>query len=388
MRVSCSGCARLSRRVAAPGVDAPGSGFADRFAAAVDAHRFVLVEAGEAGERRDRRAVGDEPVFRRIGVGVPERHRADHALVGRERQLALDHAVELQERRLRAGVEAAGARRDHHVLQEHPVVEPASPLEIAVDREDQPDRRVEEEVVAPVLAVHAGLVAAVDAEEPVQVPADPAPSPEIGLVPFDRIVAVLLRVRVLLVAVRAQDRVRERLPALAGQDVNMPRLGVGAAGRAARHGQDLLDRRARHRGGQERAHRAPRRDRAVHRRDVVDRRGRRHAEAAAASGCRRVSDDGVDDGRDAFPARRRGLQHLDRRRPGAPQPEHFLEIAHGDLGRRQVALAHDQDVGDLEDAGLDRLHVVAESGRTDDEPRVGELARSRLRTARRRPSRR
>ena len=40
--------------------------------------------------------------------------------------------------------------------------------------------------------------------------------------------------------------------------------------------------------------------------------------------------------------------------------------------RRQVALAHDQDVGDLEDARLDRLHVVAQPGRADDDAGVGQ----------------
>ena len=80
----------------------------------------------EAGERRDGRAFGDEPVLGRVGIGVAERHRADHALVRRQRKLARDDAMEFQERHLRTGVEAARARRDHHVLQEHPVVEPAA----------------------------------------------------------------------------------------------------------------------------------------------------------------------------------------------------------------------------------------------------------------------
>ena len=37
-----------------------------------------------------------------------------------------DDAVELRERGLRAGVEAAAARRDHDALQEHAEVEPAA----------------------------------------------------------------------------------------------------------------------------------------------------------------------------------------------------------------------------------------------------------------------
>ncbi len=61
------------------------------------------------------------------------------------------------------------------------------------------------------------------------------------------------------------------------------------------------------------------------------------------------------------------------RRVTATKPEHVLELADRDVGGRQVALAHDQEIGDLEDAGLDRLHGVALSRRTDDEPGIREL---------------
>src|SRR5436309_1397708 len=85
---------------------------------------------------------------------------------------ALDGRSLSRESGLRAGVESAPARRDHHVLEEHAEVEPAALPHDPVDREHEADRRVEELVVAPVLRVHALLVGLGDAEEAVQVPAD------------------------------------------------------------------------------------------------------------------------------------------------------------------------------------------------------------------------
>ena len=72
-----------------------------------------------------------------------------------------------RERHLRAGVEAASARGDHDVLQEHPVVEPAADLENAVDGEDQAHRRIEKQVVAPLLGAHFLLLAPGNAEQAV-----------------------------------------------------------------------------------------------------------------------------------------------------------------------------------------------------------------------------
>ena len=63
------------------------------------------------------------------------------------------------------------------------------------------------------------------------------------------------------------------------------------------------------------------------------------------------------------------------------QRQHLAHLARGLLGERQVALADGEDVGDLEHAGLDRLHVVAEAGRADDDARVGERDDRRLRLA-------
>ena len=87
------------------------------------------------------------------------------------------------------------ARSDHDVLQEHAVVEPAALPHDAVDGEDQADRRIEEDVVAAVLRVHARLVGLVDAEQAVQVPADLAPPVDVRATPLGRVVGVLLAVR-------------------------------------------------------------------------------------------------------------------------------------------------------------------------------------------------
>ena len=72
----------------------------------------------------------------------------------------------------------------------------------------------------------------------------------------------------------------------------------------------------------------------------------------------------------------------------AAQGQHVAHLARGLRGERQVALADREDVGDLERAGLDRLHVVAEAGRADDDARVGERDDASSRTGRCRRSRR
>jgi len=49
------------------------------------------------------------------------------------------------------------------------------------------------------------------------------------------------------------------------------------------------------------------------------------------------------------------------------QVEHSLQGANRILGLRAVGLVDDEDVGDLQDAGLDRLHIVPQSGRLHDQ---------------------
>jgi len=194
-----------------------------------------------------------------------ERHAAHHHLRVVQLQLAADDPVELGECRLRAGVEAARARRHHDVLQEHPVVEPAALLHHPNNGENEPDRRVEELVVAAVLGVHPRLVRLADAEQPVQVPAHLAPPPEVRLDPLPRVVRILLAVaaRLFGIVVGGDDRRCQARARRARQHVHLPWLGVGAAGSAAGHDKDLLQQRPRHGRGQEGADRPPRCDRVV-----------------------------------------------------------------------------------------------------------------------------
>ena len=158
------------------------------------------------------------------------------------------------------------ARRDHDVLQEHAVVEPAALLHDAVDGEDQPDRRVEEVVVAAVLRVHARLVGLADAEQAVQVPADLAAPVDVGRRPLRRVVGVLL-------AVRARARRGRRRRRGSPRDRRCFAAPVSTCtfhgcvlvpeGARAATAQDVLDRLARHRRGQEGADRAARGDGGV-----------------------------------------------------------------------------------------------------------------------------
>ena len=77
---------------------------------------------------------------------------------------------------------------------------------------------------------------------------------------------------------------------------------------------------------------------------------------------------------DALAGQRAGRQdrHLPIAAPRGhgPHRQHRLEVGDGAVGVGPVALADDVDVGDLEDAGLDRLDVVAQPGRRDDDRRV------------------
>ena len=61
-----------------------------------------------------------------------------------------------------------------------------------------------------------------------------------------------------------------------------------------------------------------------------------------------------------------------RARLAAPHgDEHRPELGRGPLRPGPVALVDDDDVGDLEEAGLDRLDLVAHLGRLEDDGRVG-----------------
>src|SRR5215475_2115727 len=117
--------------------------------------------------------------------------------------------------------------RHHDGLKEHTVIEPGTPLQVAVDGEDQSDRCVEEGVVARVLSVHLVLIRAADAERAVESPTAGASPRKVGLAPFHRIVVVLARAH--LVAVITCHRLAYDLVAHPTfQHPHMPWLHVAA----------------------------------------------------------------------------------------------------------------------------------------------------------------
>src|SRR5215203_6247688 len=235
--------------------------------------RFSSRPAAKARELARRHALGPEPVLRRGGVLVADRQAAHHDLFVGKPELAPDRRVERRERRRGAGVEAVSARRRHDVAEADAVVEPAADLEAAVDREDHADGRVEEDEVARVLRLHPRRLAARDAEEAVEVPADLAAPSQIRLEELVGVVLVLGAMRRAF-GMRPHERGGEALLGFAREHVDAPGLHVGAARRPRRDVEDALDQFARHRRRQEGAHRAARCDRRFD-----DRRGAgiRHA---------------------------------------------------------------------------------------------------------------
>jgi hypothetical protein len=72
---------------------------------------------------------------------MAQRHADPHDhLVLRERDVASEDGGIVCQRLLRTAVEAAGAGRNHDVLEEHSVIEPAALLRIPIDGEDKANR--------------------------------------------------------------------------------------------------------------------------------------------------------------------------------------------------------------------------------------------------------
>ena len=72
-------------------------------------------------------------------------------------------------------------------------------------------------------------------------------------------------------------------------------------------------------------------------------------------------------------ARRDRFDERHRRKAGVAQQQHRVQMLRRRLGLGLVALVDDEDVGDLEGSGLDRLHAVAEARRTDDQLDVSDV---------------
>src|SRR5213076_3088118 len=98
--------------------------------------------------------------------------------------------MEWIDRRLRAGFQAICARRQHDVLQEHSIIEPAALLHHPVYGKKQADRRTEELDIAAVLGMHALLVGPADTEQAIQVPPNLAAPLDIWRLPSSWIVGI------------------------------------------------------------------------------------------------------------------------------------------------------------------------------------------------------
>ena len=105
------------------------------------------LEAAEVGKYFDGFALGSQRVFRRVGIGVTERHAAIDDFIVRDAEMGANRFVIVGKEGLRAGIKAACARCDHQVAQEHAAIDEHAFAEAVVERENQADRRVEENVV-------------------------------------------------------------------------------------------------------------------------------------------------------------------------------------------------------------------------------------------------
>ncbi len=180
-------------------------------------------------------------------------------------------------RRLRASVQATGARGQHDGLQEHAIVDQRARAHDAIDREDQAHRRVEEAEIAPMLRMHLVLVALVDAQQTIQVPAVFAAPRLVRVDPLRRVVVVLFTVLagerwiVVLGIVGGTHFLDQAVAARALQHVHAPRLGIAARWRAAGHLQDVVQRLAWHGPRRERPHAIAILDRRIDAGGVIDR---------------------------------------------------------------------------------------------------------------------
>ena len=126
-------------------------------------------------------------------------------------------------------MQAGLARQQHNVLQKHTVVEPAAGIEVVMNREDSPGRGTEKFEIAPVLRFHFFLIAFLDAEQRVEIPANLAAPAEERFEEFIGVVGLFGIVRDIVV-VSLQYTVANLLQCIAKQQMHTPRLHIGAAG--------------------------------------------------------------------------------------------------------------------------------------------------------------
>jgi len=94
------------------------------------------------------------------------------------------------EGRLRAGIKPHAARRHHHILQKHPVIQPGTLFQIAMDGENQAHRRIKENQVAAMLGAHAFSITLTNAKQAIKIPAHFAAAAMEWFEEFARIILV------------------------------------------------------------------------------------------------------------------------------------------------------------------------------------------------------
>ena len=112
--------------------------------------------------------LGCKGIDQRILVRIAQRHAADQHFVVSRANVRQHDAREAIPCGLRASVQATGAGCDHHVLQEHAVVEQRAASHDFIDREHQAHGRIEETVILLMLQVHLVFIALSYAKHAVQ----------------------------------------------------------------------------------------------------------------------------------------------------------------------------------------------------------------------------
>src|SRR6202035_1861431 len=188
---------------------------------------FEADEGTELVERGARRA---EAVRRMRVVAVTDRDRAEQHVLGRNVQEVADRLVHARPRFLRTGVEPVAARQVHQRMDVAAQIRPLPGAELALDGDEQRDRRVEEREIALVLIEPAFRVLARNAERAVELHAvllAPRPVRLPHGLGIDRILGIVMA-RVVVAADARRDPPLDFGDRRAGQRIDAPRLQVAA----------------------------------------------------------------------------------------------------------------------------------------------------------------
>ena len=161
---------------------------------------------------------------------------------------------------LRTGIQSLPSRGHADVLNKHSVIQPAHPSHITIDGKDHADRCVEELEIPRVKLAGFFVLAFADAEQTIHIPADLAAPCQIGIAVLFEIMEPTGLVFLGLVPERVEHCIAQRCQGIIRQNVNVPRLHIGAARRARSDFEDMSHRIVRHWVGFKRSHRPARRN--------------------------------------------------------------------------------------------------------------------------------